>query len=75
MATDRREKAKRLVEVALKRAPDERRAFLEGALQLDPSIRNEVESLVATHEEMDSFEEPPTQVRGTHENEGQVLRC
>jgi serine/threonine protein kinase len=54
LATDR-EQVKKLFEAALACDPSERRAFLKGAFALDPSLRKEVESLIASHEEADSF--------------------
>ena len=59
MATDRWEQVKKLFEAALERDPSTRSEFLEGAFALDPSIRGEVESLISSHEESDSYLEKP----------------
>ena len=51
MATERRLRIKRLFQAALKRNPSERNAFLDGACMDDPSLREEVQSLIASHDE------------------------
>ncbi|MFQ5790537.1 MAG: tetratricopeptide repeat protein [Acidobacteriota bacterium] len=62
MATDRWERVKRLFEAALECHPSERRAFLRGAFAFDPSIRKDIESLIASHDEAGTFlEEPPVE--------------
>ncbi|MDQ3175259.1 MAG: hypothetical protein M3Q91_16375, partial [Acidobacteriota bacterium] len=48
---------KELFEAALKRAPDERSAFLDHACDGDESLRSEVKSLLASYEEGESFME------------------
>ena len=50
---------KELFESALERAPDERSAFLDLACDGDESVRKEVESLLASFDEGESFMERP----------------
>ncbi len=50
---------KELFEAALERAPDERPAFLDHACDGDESLRSEVESLLTSYEEGESFMERP----------------
>jgi hypothetical protein len=60
MASKRAEKLKELFDAALERKTSERAAFLDGLSALDPSLRQEVESLIASHEQADSsLEKPP----------------
>jgi eukaryotic-like serine/threonine-protein kinase len=54
-----------LFESALGRGTAERPAFLEDACRSDPSMRQEVESLLAAHEEAGGFLEGPPGAAGT----------
>ena len=57
MADDRSEQVRKFLEVALVVPVEQRKVLLD---TLDPSLRKEVESLLASHKESDSFlEEPP----------------
>ena len=72
MAPDRSQQVKRLFEVVLTLPDEQREAVLGG---LDPSLREEVESLLASHGEADSFlEKPPEEelVTVTREREGET---
>ncbi len=65
MATDRWQTLKKLFEAALDRDPAKRSEFLEGAFALDPSLRDEVESLFSSHDESHGFlEKPPIDEAG-----------
>ena len=57
--TDDWEKAKRIFGDAIKFAPDERRRFLDEVCDGDKIVRREVESLLASHDEAESFMESP----------------
>lgn len=59
MASDRAEQVKSLLEAALKMEPAGRAGFLDGIAKFDPSLRQEVESLIASHEQDDSLLERP----------------
>jgi len=59
MTPERWHRVKELFESALERAPDERSAFLDQACDGDESLRREVESLLASYEEGESFMERP----------------
>ena len=59
MTPERWQQVKELFESALERAPDERSAFLDHACDGDESLRSEVESLLASYEEGESFMERP----------------
>ena len=59
MTPERWHRVKELFESALERAPDERPAFLDHACDGDESLRREVESLLASYEEGESFMESP----------------
>lgn len=48
-----------LFQAALERAPEERAAFLDDACAGDPSLRKQVEALLAGHEQAGSFLESP----------------
>jgi hypothetical protein len=50
---------KELFESALERAPEERAAFLDHACDGDEPLRREVQSLLASYEEGESFLERP----------------
>ena len=54
MAADRWERVKQLFDAALALDPSERRAFIKGVFATEPSLREEVESLIASHDEADS---------------------
>jgi len=56
---ERWQQVKELFESALECAPDERAAFLDHACDGDESLRGEVESLLASYEEGESFMERP----------------
>ena len=60
MRAERSEKIRQLFEAALERDPEQRAEFLGRAFAEDPSIRVEVESLIASHEEAESLREGPT---------------
>ena len=59
MTPERWQQVKELFESALECAPDERAAFLDHACDGDESLRGEVESLLASYEEGESFMERP----------------
>jgi serine/threonine protein kinase len=50
MSTERWERTKRILEDALRRATDRREKYLDEACGLDSELREEVESLIASHE-------------------------
>jgi len=54
MSTDRWERAKQLLEEALRLAPEQRRAYLDSNCRDDRELRAEVESLIASYEEAGS---------------------
>jgi len=56
---DRWRQIDELFDAALERDPTQRAAFLDGACAEDPSLRREVESLLAAHERAGSFIETP----------------
>src|SRR4030095_10689520 len=53
------QKIEGLLEAALERTPAERGAFLEAACAGDEELRREVESLLASNEQADSFLQSP----------------
>ena len=59
MTPEQWHRTKELFESALECAPDERSAFLDHACDGDESLRREVESLLASYEEGESFMERP----------------
>jgi Tol biopolymer transport system component/predicted Ser/Thr protein kinase len=59
MTPERWQRVKELFESALERAPDERPAFLDQACDGDESLRTEVQSLLASYQEGESFMERP----------------
>lgn len=60
MTPERWQQVKRLLESALERDPKDRAALLDEACKSDPSLRREVESLIASHEQARSlFDSPP----------------
>ena len=59
MTPERWQKVKEVFESALERAPDERCAFLDQACDGDESLRSEVQSLLASFDEGESFMERP----------------
>ena len=59
MKPDRWQQIDRLFQAALTIAPNERESFLEDACKGDSSLRDEVESLLASYERADSFIEAP----------------
>jgi serine/threonine protein kinase len=59
MTPERWQKLKELFETALERTPGERLAFLEQACDGDEPLRREVQSLLASYEEGESFMESP----------------
>ncbi|MEP6707398.1 MAG: alpha/beta fold hydrolase [Pyrinomonadaceae bacterium] len=59
MTPEHWQRIKVLLESALERKPDERSAFLNQACAGDSSLRNEVESLIASHEQASRFIEEP----------------
>ena len=54
MSTERWERTKQILEVALRIAPAQRRVYLDSACGQDGELRAEVESLIASHEEAGS---------------------
>ena len=56
---DRSEQAKRLFDAALNKKAAERAGYLDGIADLDPELRSEVESLLASHGEDSFLEKPP----------------
>ncbi|MGB7926119.1 MAG: protein kinase, partial [Pyrinomonadaceae bacterium] len=59
MTPERWQQIKELFHSALEREPEQRPAFLAGACDADPSLRAEVESLIAAHELPGSFLDAP----------------
>ncbi len=59
MKSDRWQRVNQIFEAALEFAAEERRAFVSGACDGDVSLRQEVESLLAAHNEAESFMERP----------------
>jgi eukaryotic-like serine/threonine-protein kinase len=59
MTPERWQRIKALLESALERAPRERAAFLKEACAADSSLQNQVESLIASHEQAGGFIESP----------------
>ncbi|MCA1606806.1 MAG: protein kinase, partial [Acidobacteria bacterium] len=59
MTPERWQKVKELFESALERTPDERCAFLDQACDGDEPLRREVQSLLASFNEGESFMEQP----------------
>ena len=60
MTPERWQKIKRILDSALDRAPGERPAFLDHECKGDLALREEVESLIASHKEAGSvFDSPP----------------
>ena len=59
MTPERWQQVKRLLESALERNPVGRAALLDNACKDDPSLRREVESLIASHEQAQSLFELP----------------
>jgi len=59
MTPERWHRVKEVFESALERAPDERLAFLDQSCDGDESLRSEVESLLASFDEGESFMERP----------------
>ena len=59
MTPEHWQRIKALLESALEREPGERSAFLNEACAGDSSLRNEVESLIASHEQASGFIEEP----------------
>lgn len=59
MTNDRWEQVNRLFAAAVECAPDERAAFVKEACGDDESLRQELESLLASHDEARSFMERP----------------
>jgi predicted ATPase/serine/threonine protein kinase len=54
MSSERWERTKEILEQALRRAPRERPLYLDSACGIDAHLRQEVESLIASHEEAGS---------------------
>jgi hypothetical protein len=54
MSTESWERTKQILEEALRLAASQRRAYLDLACGTDPDLRAEVESLIASHEEVGS---------------------
>lgn len=59
MDAERWQKAKEIFNAALKREPSERASYLDEICDGDTEIRSEVESLLASHDEANSFLENP----------------
>lgn len=59
MTPERWKKAKEIFHAALERAPEDRSAFLADACDGDQSLRREVESLIASHEQSGKFIDSP----------------
>ena len=59
MSTEHWEEAKRLFHEALQRESSERAMFLDMLGTIDPSLRKEVESLLASHDEKKGFRDKP----------------
>ena len=55
MLPERWSQVKTILSASLERLPAERKAFLEEACQGDPSLRSEVDALLASEAEMESF--------------------
>ena len=72
MATDRWQQVKDLLQQALELAPEQRAAFLAEAYAKDLTLRQEIESLMALHQQADSFlEKPPLEESLTVTRDGQ----
>ena len=56
MTPERRKQINRIFEAAVERPPSERPAYLDGACAGDPSLREEVESLIARRSESEAAE-------------------
>jgi serine/threonine protein kinase/Flp pilus assembly protein TadD len=65
MTAEQWEKIKELFEAALERDGSQRAAFLDGACASDPSLRAEIEALIASHEQAGSFMAEPALEPGT----------
>ena len=59
MESERWQQIKTLLQSALEREPIERTAFLDEACAGDSSLRDEVESLIASHEQAGGFIDSP----------------
>src|SRR2546423_1548103 len=59
MSSERWRQVDGLLQAALDLAPEKRRAFLDKACASDPTLRGEVESLIASYEKAGSFIEQP----------------
>ncbi len=59
MTPEHWQRIKALLESALERKPNERSVFLNQTCAGDSSLRNEVESLIASHEQASRFIEEP----------------
>ena len=59
MRPERWQRIKELFESALEREPDKRAAFLDRECAGDEALRSEVESLLSSHEQSESFMESP----------------
>ena len=64
MDTDRWQRVKEIFLATVQRKPHERDAFLDEACLNDPDLRMEVETMLSSHEESESFLELPTQEGG-----------
>src|SRR5215470_306658 len=63
MKPERWQQIDKLLEAVLEREPAQRENFLEQACEGDESLRHEVESLLAAHEQAGSFIETPVAER------------
>ena len=68
MNPERWQEVKKVLQVALERGPAERQAYLDGACA-EPSLRREVESLIAAHEQAGSSFMESTPAAGKPRNE------
>lgn len=59
MDPERWQRIKEVLHAALERAPQERAGFVNDACAGDPSLRSEVEALIASHEQAGTFIESP----------------
>ena len=59
MTPERWQQVKEIFQAALDRAPDDRSAFLADACHRDELLRQEVESLISSHEKDGSFIDSP----------------
>ena len=79
MKSDRWRHITEIFHAAIAREPDSRDAFLTDACRQDPSLREEVERLLASHQEAGTFGETavagPAQRAGHKKTAEQLIAC